>query len=86
MEREHGATLTADRTERTKPRMKNPAMLLPESGPAIQALIAAVHHLQLRHSWCLGLSLCSSGVRRGEILQLVRLFYQASMPDRRSIS
>ena len=39
MEREHGATLAIS----MEPRMKNPAMVLPEAGTGIQALISAVH-------------------------------------------
>jgi AhpD family alkylhydroperoxidase len=39
MEREHGATLAIS----MQARMKNPAMILSEAGPGIQALISAVH-------------------------------------------
>lgn len=71
MEREHGATLAIDRDERTQPRMKNPAMILPESGPGIQALMSAVHKagvsrttldlVHLRVSQINGCSACVEG-------------------------
>jgi AhpD family alkylhydroperoxidase len=43
MEPDHGATPAAERNDRLQPRMKNPAAILPQAGPAIQALASAVH-------------------------------------------
>jgi AhpD family alkylhydroperoxidase len=40
--REHGTTLTLEQNQ-LQPRMPNPATVLPEAGPAIQALVSAVH-------------------------------------------
>ena len=42
MGREHGTTLATDRNDRRQPRMRNPAVILPEAGPGIQALVSAV--------------------------------------------
>ena len=42
MEREPGTTVATETSPRMQPRMKNPAMILPEAGPAIQALVSAV--------------------------------------------
>src|SRR5262245_59581978 len=38
---EHGTTPTTEQSHRLQARMPNPAMVLPEAGPAIQALAAA---------------------------------------------
>ena len=58
-----------------KPRMRNPAMVLPEVGPAIQALLAAVNQggvsrktldlVHLRVSQINGCSACLEGGSRG---------------------
>src|ERR1043166_1238869 len=43
MDRRHEATVTPERNPRMQPRMKNPAMLLPEAGAGLQSLVWAVH-------------------------------------------
>src|SRR5262245_43565599 len=42
MERQNGNTATSERTD-MQPRMKNPAMILPEAGQGIQSLMSAVY-------------------------------------------
>src|SRR5438477_10156144 len=43
MERKHEAAVATERNEHMHPRMKNPAMILPEAAAAIQALGSAVY-------------------------------------------
>src|SRR5689334_23937116 len=74
MEREHGATLTMDAVG-VQPRMKSPAKILPEVGPAIQGLISAAYKsggvprktldlVHLRVSQINGCSACVDGGAR----------------------